>query len=145
MHHDIRDGLFLALTAQGASAQELWSRLLARAGRRRARLWSKDGGHGELRPDPSSKSHQLRSSPLVFICEADYDGLAVGDTLWVEDLRKTLARSDRIILRSGDAAIEARHGLPPDQVKVIRAGGVANFRRANVDEGHKGTVDTPSI
>ncbi|RTL83036.1 MAG: aconitate hydratase, partial [Hyphomicrobiales bacterium] len=83
--------------------------------------------------------------PLVFINEGDYDRLAVGDTLRVEDLRKTLANSDRILLRSANAAIEAHHDLTPDQVKVILAGGVVNFRRSNMNEEREGAVLTPAI
>jgi aconitate hydratase len=83
--------------------------------------------------------------PLVFINEGDYDRLAVGDTFRVEDLRKTLERSDRILLRSASAAIEARHGLMPEQIKVIFAGGVVNCRRGNMNEERGGTVLTPTI
>ena len=76
--------------------------------------------------------------PLVFLDEGDYDRLAVGDTLWVGDFRKTLARSDRIVLKSSNATIEARHGLTSDQVKVILAGGVVNLRRGNMNEERGG-------
>ncbi|MGJ0507725.1 MAG: aconitate hydratase [Methylocystis sp.] len=83
--------------------------------------------------------------PLVFINEGDYDRLAVGDTLRVGDLRKTLANSDRILLRSANAAIEARHDLTLDQVKVILAGGVVNFRRRNMNKRRHGAMLTPPI
>jgi aconitate hydratase len=83
--------------------------------------------------------------PLVFINEGDYDRLAVGDRLWLGGLRMTLASSDRIVLRYGDAAIEARHGLMPEQIKVILAGGVVNYRRGNMNEERGGTALTPTI
>lgn len=83
--------------------------------------------------------------PLVFINSGDYDRLAVGDTLWVGDLRKTLASSDRIVLRSANATIEACHGLTSSQIKVILAGGVVNFRRGNMNEERGGTVLAPII
>ncbi|RTL87283.1 MAG: aconitate hydratase, partial [Hyphomicrobiales bacterium] len=83
--------------------------------------------------------------PLVFINDGDYDRLAVGDTLCVVGLRRTLPSSDRIVLRSANATIEARHGLTSDQVEVILAGGVVNFRRGNMNEERGDAVLTPTI
>ncbi len=70
--------------------------------------------------------------PLLFVDPTDYDRLEMNDTLRVRDLRQKLEAGGRILLESSNAAIETRHGLTSDQIKIILDGGVVNHRRKSV-------------
>jgi aconitate hydratase len=70
--------------------------------------------------------------PLVFADRADFDKFDRGDTLEVPNVRRELANGDAIVIRGPKGAVETRHGLTPEQVQIILAGGVVNRRRNRI-------------
>jgi aconitate hydratase len=68
--------------------------------------------------------------PLVFSSQTDYDRLSVGDELVIKDLIKQLeSDSITIICKKDERKINARHGLTPRQLAIVRAGGLLNYTR----------------
>lgn len=67
--------------------------------------------------------------PLRFVNPEDYDRLEKNEVLRVGDLRRKLRSGDNIVLQCARGAVETTHGLSPDQIAVMLAGGVINRRR----------------
>jgi aconitate hydratase len=67
--------------------------------------------------------------PLVFADENDYDRLVQGDELEMDAVRNAIQDADslRIRNRSQGYEFEARHGLSPQQVKIVLAGGRLSY------------------
>jgi aconitate hydratase len=72
--------------------------------------------------------------PLQFTDEADYDSIAAGDELAVDDLHDALPAGTAITVRNQtrDAEYPTRHRLSPRQVAMILAGGqIPRLRQAS--------------
>jgi aconitate hydratase len=67
--------------------------------------------------------------PLVFTDENDYDRLVQGDELEIEAVRNAIEDADslRILNRTQGYEFEARHGLSPQQAKIVLAGGRLSY------------------
>ena len=70
--------------------------------------------------------------PLEFANPKDYDSIDAGDEIAVEGLRKSLENGEYILVKnkSKDLTYETSHSLSERQIKVILAGGVINFYKA---------------
>ena len=66
--------------------------------------------------------------PLTFASEADYDRLQKDDVLRVDNLRRALKNGEDITLDCR-GPMRARHGLTAQQIDVVLAGGLINWRR----------------
>ena len=67
--------------------------------------------------------------PLRFADPSDYDRLAAGDVLQVDNLRRNLEQGEPIALRCDGLEVETWHDLTTDQIETILEGGVVNRRR----------------
>ena len=63
--------------------------------------------------------------PLTFVDERDYDRIAQGDKLEIDDVRNAVQVDApvRIRNRTQGCEFEARHGLSPQQAKIVLSGG----------------------
>ncbi len=69
-------------------------------------------------------------TPLYFIDPADYDRLAVGDELSIEDVLKQLQSGEVVLLREHDRfEFKAGFNLSARQLEIIKAGGLLNYTR----------------
>jgi ubiquinone/menaquinone biosynthesis C-methylase UbiE/3-isopropylmalate dehydratase small subunit len=74
--------------------------------------------------------------PLTFVNPEDYDRIDERDELVIEDARERLvAGAETLTVRdvTKDFSFEAKPGLSPRQVKIIKAGGLLNFIREQGD------------
>jgi aconitate hydratase len=67
--------------------------------------------------------------PLRFVNPEDYARLEKNEVLRVTDLRHKLLAGDKLVLQCASGVVETTHGLSPEQVAIILAGGVVNRRR----------------
>jgi aconitate hydratase len=67
--------------------------------------------------------------PLVFVDEGDYDRIVQGDELQIDAVRRAIQESDRVRIRNRTQGyeFEARHGLSPQQAKIVLAGGRLSY------------------
>jgi aconitate hydratase len=67
--------------------------------------------------------------PLVFVDEGDYDRIIQGDELEIDAVRNAIRDTDslRIRNRTQGYEFEARHGLSPQQAKIVLAGGRLSY------------------
>ncbi len=72
--------------------------------------------------------------PLSFVDPRDYDDIAAGDVLVLEELRRVVAESHKLNIRNEtkDKSYRVQHALSPRQVEMVLAGSEINiFRRRN--------------
>jgi aconitate hydratase len=71
--------------------------------------------------------------PLEFSNPEDYDSIDAGDEIGVEGLREALKNGEsiRVKNKSKDLTYETSHSLSDRQIKIMLAGGVINFYKAN--------------
>ena len=70
--------------------------------------------------------------PLCLEDEADYEALAEGDEVTIEDVHAQIAaaaRGDGVTLRCGDREIKVRMTITPRQRDILLAGGLLNYTR----------------
>jgi len=68
--------------------------------------------------------------PLVFETPSDYDRLNAGDVLQAHNVRRTLESHGDIVLEiPGKGAIRTRHELTDEQIDIVLAGGLINWRQ----------------
>ena len=67
--------------------------------------------------------------PLVFVDERDYDRIAQGDELEIDGVRDAVEDGDSVRIRNRTQGyeFEARHGLSPQQAKIVLAGGRLSY------------------
>ncbi len=67
--------------------------------------------------------------PLLFADENDYDRLVQGDELEIDAVRNAIQDADSLRIRNCTQGyeFEARHGLSPQQVKIVLAGGRLSY------------------
>jgi aconitate hydratase len=67
--------------------------------------------------------------PLVFADENDYDRISQGDELEIDAVRRAIQESDSVRIRNRTQGyeFEARHGLSPQQAKIVLAGGRLSY------------------
>lgn len=71
--------------------------------------------------------------PLIFVDEGDYDRVAAGDVLVIDDVREHLARGVGLAVSDQTAgfAFTVAHGLTTRQREIVLAGGLLNWMRAS--------------
>jgi aconitate hydratase len=69
--------------------------------------------------------------PLTFAHTADYDRIAQGDVIRLEELHAALRRGTEIQAGTGGGEwrVTLMHALSPRQIEVLLAGGLINFVR----------------
>ena len=70
--------------------------------------------------------------PLCLEDEADYEALAEGDEVTIEDVHAQIAaaaRGDGVTLSCGDREIKVRMTITPRQRDILLAGGLLNYTR----------------
>ncbi len=68
--------------------------------------------------------------PVTFLVETDYDSIAQGDLVRVENVRKSVADGNRLaVFVGGDREIAVKHTLSPRQVEIFLVGGLINWLR----------------
>jgi aconitate hydratase len=68
--------------------------------------------------------------PVTFLVETDYDSIAQGDLVRVENVRKSVADGNRLaVFVGGDREIAVEHALSPRQVEIFLVGGLINWLR----------------
>ncbi len=67
--------------------------------------------------------------PLVFVDERDYDRIDQGDEIEIDAVRHAIQNGDsvRVHNRTQGYEFEARHGLSPQQAKIVLAGGRLSY------------------
>ena len=67
--------------------------------------------------------------PLVFVDEHDYDRIAQGDELEIDAVRSAIQDGENVRVRNRTQGyeFEARHGLSPQQAKIVLAGGRLSY------------------
>jgi aconitate hydratase len=67
--------------------------------------------------------------PLTFVDERDYDRIALGDELEIDDVRSAIQDGGSLRVRNHTqrCEFEARHGLSPQEAKVVLAGGRLSY------------------
>ncbi|MDO8426724.1 MAG: aconitate hydratase [Deltaproteobacteria bacterium] len=70
--------------------------------------------------------------PLTFENPADYDGIAEGDELELQNLKKSLTSGDSVTLKNATKGkdIKLKHGYSPRQIETILVGGTLNYTTA---------------
>jgi aconitate hydratase len=67
--------------------------------------------------------------PLVFVDERDYDRIDPGDEIEIDAVRHAIQNGDSVRVRNRTRGydFEARHGLSPQQAKIVLAGGRLSY------------------
>ena len=73
--------------------------------------------------------------PLAFADEGDYDTVALGDTLTIEDAAAAVERGDETLSAAiGGRTVALRCGLSQRQREIIKAGGLLNYTKEHVED-----------
>ena len=73
--------------------------------------------------------------PLTFADEGDYDTVALGDTLTIEDAAAAVERGDETLSAAiGGRTVALRCGLSQRQREIIKAGGLLNYTKEHVED-----------
>ncbi len=69
--------------------------------------------------------------PLTFVKEADYDAVAQGDRLTIEEVGARVRAGDLLTVKNltKGTSFEARHGLSGREIDIVLAGGLLNYTR----------------